>query len=241
MSAQKHYSLLHTIDICDAIFYAQLSEPSKIPEWILNGDFANIKLLFPSISMLQIVYGRVLLEKREYAKLIGLSDSFLETAGIFPNVLSQVYTLIYLAAVYEKLGHYDKSAEALKKRSILRCLTGCTFRLLKTDSMSTPCCRNLAGFPAMLHMLNLRNTAVDFRKPTPRPFNQSGEGISKRRSPIDGTRTGSGEIGGKGFSNREIGEYLFITENTVKARLKHIFEKLSLRSRVQLKDAIDKM
>ena len=242
MSAQKHYILLHTIDICDAIFYAQLSEPSKIPEWILNGDFANIKLLFPSISILQIVYGRVLLEKREYAKLIGLSDSFLETAGIFPNVLSQVYTLIHLAAAYEKLGHYDKSAEALKK----------ALNIAMPDQLYLPFAENGQYVNALLQELGRFSgnaTYAEFAqhcREFQKTYAASIQSIRRRYFEKGGRRLTERELevarlAAKGFSNREIGERLFITENTVKARLKHIFEKLSLRSRVQLKDAIDKM
>ena len=37
----------------------------------------------------------------------------------------------------------------------------------------------------------------------------------------------------KGFSNREVGEQLFISENTVKNHVRNILEKLHLRSRMQ--------
>ncbi len=38
----------------------------------------------------------------------------------------------------------------------------------------------------------------------------------------------------KGLTNREIGETLFITENTVKKHLNTIFRKLNIRTRAQL-------
>lgn len=38
----------------------------------------------------------------------------------------------------------------------------------------------------------------------------------------------------RGFGNREVGEKLFISEGTVKTHLHTIFEKLGLKSRLQL-------
>ena len=46
---------------------------------------------------------------------------------------------------------------------------------------------------------------------------------------------------GRGFSNREIGEQLQMTERTVKAHLTSIFSKLNLRDRVQLALAINQL
>jgi DNA-binding NarL/FixJ family response regulator len=37
----------------------------------------------------------------------------------------------------------------------------------------------------------------------------------------------------KGLSNRAIGEELFISESTVKAHVRHILEKLNVRTRLQ--------
>ncbi len=47
------------------------------------------------------------------------------------------------------------------------------------------------------------------------------------------------KLAAEGFSNREIGEKLFITHNTVKTELKRVFEKLGINSRVLLKQYFD--
>lgn len=43
------------------------------------------------------------------------------------------------------------------------------------------------------------------------------------------------QLAAEGFSNKEIGEILFISENTVKTQLKSIFKKLEINSRVLLR------
>lgn len=42
-------------------------------------------------------------------------------------------------------------------------------------------------------------------------------------------------LAAEGLSNKEIGERLFISENTVKTMLKRVFEKLNIKSRVLIK------
>jgi LuxR family maltose regulon positive regulatory protein len=46
-------------------------------------------------------------------------------------------------------------------------------------------------------------------------------------------------LAAEGFSNKEIGETLFITANTVKTTLKRVFEKLEINSRALLKTYFD--
>lgn len=60
--------------------------------------FSSNRILFPLNSMLNIVYGRALLIKGEYSKLIGCSEYFSGIASVFPNLLGHIYTDIYLAA-----------------------------------------------------------------------------------------------------------------------------------------------
>ncbi len=43
-------------------------------------------------------------------------------------------------------------------------------------------------------------------------------------------------LGAKRYSNSEIAKRLYISENTVKYNMKHIFQKLSIKSRLELKE-----
>ena len=62
-----------------------------------------------------IVYGRVLLIKGEYLKLIGIAEQFLGIASVFPNLLANIYTLIYIAAANEKINRHDDAIVALEQ------------------------------------------------------------------------------------------------------------------------------
>jgi NarL family two-component system response regulator LiaR len=49
------------------------------------------------------------------------------------------------------------------------------------------------------------------------------------------------QLMGEGFSNREIGEKLFVSENTVKTHAARVFEKLEVKRRTQAVDKARKM
>ncbi|MEE3921638.1 LuxR C-terminal-related transcriptional regulator [Micromonospora sp. BRA006-A] len=53
---------------------------------------------------------------------------------------------------------------------------------------------------------------------------------SWRRSPRG---SGGARRGGRGLTNREIGQRLFISERTIGVHVSHIFDKLQVRTRVQ--------
>ena len=63
-------------------------------------------------------------------------------------------------------------------------------------------------------------------------FDKSKQKLSEREAEI-------ARLAAKGLSNREIGERLFISENTVKKYLKSVFEKLGIGSRNLLRQHVD--
>jgi LuxR family maltose regulon positive regulatory protein len=48
-------------------------------------------------------------------------------------------------------------------------------------------------------------------------------------------------LAAEGLNNREIGERLYISTNTVKTALKGVFEKLNVNSRALLKQSLEKL
>lgn len=236
---KKLYILLHTLELCEAYFYAILGQPEKVSKWVAQGDISNTKLLFPAIPALQMFYGRVLLEQSEYLKLIGLSEVFLNTASIFSNLLCHIYINIHLAAAHEKIYDRCEAVKYLNKAIELAAPdnlympfveNGKYIGSLFNEADITQGYREFIGVCRELYgVYNNSVTTIQkefFYKPEPR--------LTEREQEI-------AELAATGFTNKEIGYRLFISENTVKARLKSIFEKLSIKSRVQLQDYLNKL
>jgi len=111
----KLYLFMHTLDMCEAYIYASLNIKELIQPWIKNGEFKNTRLLFPAMAFLNIVYGRVLLINGAYLKLIGSTEGFIGIASVFPNLLGQIYTYIYLAAANNRIFRQHDALIALKQ------------------------------------------------------------------------------------------------------------------------------
>lgn len=71
-----------------------------------------------------------------------------------------------------------------------------------------------------------RQVVASFQKPTP-SLEPEGEPLSERETEVLGYIT-------KGYSGKEIAEKMHVSINTVKTHLKHIYQKLHVRSRTEI-------
>ncbi len=103
MTTRKDYQLLHTVGLCEGSLYAALGRIEKIPGWLLAPDLQNLRLSFTVFGAINIVHGRSLLIGGEYLKLIGSEEHFFRITNVFPNLLGQIYSRIFLAAANLRL------------------------------------------------------------------------------------------------------------------------------------------
>ena len=224
---------MHTLDMCEAYLYACLNIKEHIQPWIKNGEFKNTRLLFPAMAFLNIVYGRVLLINGEYLKIIGSTESFIGIASVFPNLLGQIHTYIYLAAANNRIFRQNEALVALKQ----------SLDIAMPDKVYMPFVENCDYILPLLEELDRQGIyrqeiarILELYKPyqkavgliTKEYFAESRPALAEREIEI-------AKLAAEGFSNKEIGERLFISQNTVKTQLKRIFEKLDINSRALLK------
>ncbi len=114
ITSARRYLLLSTADICEGYMYALLRQTGRIPQWITEGSVHSSRLMFPAFGAFNIVYGRVLLVRGEYLKLIGNAEHFNRIAAVFPNLLGHIYTYVYLAAANKRACEEAKALSALK-------------------------------------------------------------------------------------------------------------------------------
>lgn len=231
---KKLYIFLHTLELCETYLYTILGQTEKIAVWVAEGDISNTKLLFPAISALQMFYGRVLLRQKEYLKLIGLSEVFLKTASIFPNLLSQIYIYIHLSVCHEQLSNRPEA---------VRCLD-MALKIANADNLYMPFVENGEYICDLLNDVAIKEEYRKFIAVCKKLYGVYSKSLTmikrtffaEKPDILTGREQEVALLATKGLSNKEIGQMLFISENTVKARLKSIFEKLSIQSRVQLKE-----
>lgn len=227
------YLLIHTKEICEGYLYSLLQQSDKLPKWLRTGDFSSNRLLFPIYPMLNIVYGRALLITGEHLKLIGNSESFLGVASVFPNLLGQIYTYIYLAAANNRILRQKEALVALKQ----------SLDIALPDKVYMPFVENCDYILPLLEELKRQGIyrqdiakILELYKPYQKAVGLiTNEYFPERKPALADREIEIAQLAAEGFSNKEIGERLFISQNTVKTQLKRIFEKLEINSRVLLK------
>lgn len=239
MPTRKDYDFIHVVEICEGCIYAYLDQEDKIPKRLLAGDIGNIRLRFPAFPFFNVMYGRMLLIKGEYLKLIGSAEHFIRISSVFQNQLGFVYTYIYLAAAYYKLFREDEALSNLKKameiampdRQFMLFVENCDYiGPLLEELASAGIYRGEIGEIIKLYQI--------FRKSKERMIREyfSAEKLKLTERELEIAR-----LAAAGITNREIGARLFISKNTVKKQLKSIFEKLGVNSRALLQLHLDKM
>jgi LuxR family transcriptional regulator, maltose regulon positive regulatory protein len=234
----RWYLFMHTLDLCEAYIYAHLGQKTEIPPWIAAGEFKKTRLFFPVMGFVNIVYGRVLLMNGEYLKLIGNTDQFLRTASFFPNILGQIYTYIQLAAAYKQIYRKDEALAALKRALEIAMPDRVLMPFVENGDFIQPLLEEVYYKEGLYRedIPKILETFRAYRKATEQIYQEYFSGGKPQLTDQEQTIA---ELAASGLTNGEIGIHLFISPNTVKARLKSIFEKLGINSRALLKQYLD--
>ena len=198
---------------------------------------SSTRLLFPALAYLNMVYGKVLLANIEYLKLLGRAEEFLHMARVYPNLMAQIYTHIYIAAASAQLSRADDALAAL----------GRALDIAMPDRVYMPFAENGDMIKPLLEELQAQSMYTDdiaeilelhkqYHKAAEHiikgNFTQGKAALTERENEV-------ARLAAQGLSNKEIGKRLYISENTVKTQLKSVFAKLGVNSRTLLKQRLE--
>lgn len=236
MNSKKDYQLIHLIEICESSVYTALNQKDKISAGLLGAEPQTLRLGFPGFGAFNIFYGRALLVRGEYLKLVGSADYFFGIANIFPNLLGKIYTHIYLAAAQHRLFMEEEALEHLKKALGIALPDTVYMPFVENGDFLKPLLTKLYGtgyyrndLARILELYGVYDSAV--KKIVREHFGKELPKLTERETEI-------AKMAANGLTNKEIGVRLYISENTVKMALKSIFEKLGVTSRSLLKDSL---
>ena len=232
LKKKNRFTLLYSIDICLAYLHVILGQSVKAPQWIIDGDFEGSKMLFMVVPAVQLVQGRIMVEQKQYLKLIGMSELFSNTAGSFPYALCLIYLNIHLAAAYNGISRLDEARDCLKK----------ALDIAIPDRVYMPFVENgehIGAFLSNSGLFTEYETAIAEIMKLYEGYQDSVEVIRAEFFEVPIAKLTEREtevalLAAHGLPNREISRQLFVSENTIKAHLKSAFRKLSIKSRAQL-------
>jgi len=214
--------LLTTLDMCEAWCYAMLGRPDYAPDWVADSPALSIKE--PACPSFLTVRDQLRLARGEYHHIIAYSERrsalFKKTHAIIPAI----YFHIQLAGANLAI---KRPADALRE---LRT----AFDMAEPDCLLLPFAENMPYIYDLLKDLEMpRKTSARLRAMAGR-FEESRKAILKKHFPLRWeSELTKREIEVANLAVRrmtitEIADALYVSKNTVKTHLQHIYDKLNI-------------
>lgn len=229
MEETKDYKESNVVDMAESYIKLLSGKIDEIAGWLKDSTQIENKSVVFNIGFANVIYGRYLVEKGEYVRLLGISGQMLGIAGINDNVIYKIYTYIYIAYANFQLG-YAKKSETFFNEAV---------KLAENDDMIVPFIENINAINDIIEHIFIYNKefmekvfryseiyAVRFKVMKNNDF-----GLTKREFEI-------AKLAAQRLTNKEISLKLHISENTVKSNLKIVFSKMDIKSRAQLSKLI---
>ena len=213
----------YTYDLTDGYLDILQGNFKDVASWISSGNISDNQLVFMVQPVAQILYGRCLLENKDYYKLLGVCEYTLGISSVFPNLLSQVYAHIYSAIAYSKINKQTKAVESLKK----------ALDIAMPDRVYIPFAEN---YP---HLEKLMQFIPEWKSELPQismlykghddVYSEEDKRFTERECNIH-------YLLKEGLTNKEIADKLHLSQYTVRNIVSNMLKKKGLQSRLQLKE-----
>ncbi|SEW40597.1 helix-turn-helix transcriptional regulator [[Clostridium] fimetarium] len=231
-NAINYFQLNTMADISKSFLYATICDKDNINSWLKDHKLIEEKTNIITLSYTNLIYGKYLILNQQYHHFLGISGQFIGLTKVFSYVLPRIYTYIYLAIANKEVQELQKSHKFLLE----------AIELAVKDNVYMPFVENYSYLEILFDETNLEISFLIFLKNVKKLAREYSKGlkvIQKANSYSSNFGLTHREIeiaklAVKRFSNKEIGDFLFIAESTVKSNMKMIFNKLSINSRVEL-------
>lgn len=223
LASRGNVASLSTVDLCRAYVYGCLGSPEQMPDWIALGE-ENDRLFFIAKGSYDIVHARYLYLSGQYSKLIGIAPQMIEAMHEGGRALTQLHLYLDLALANEKMGREDAAQEAIRRAMALAVADGLWLPVIERGADMAALLSRVqknGRWDALIAQCNGFAACID------RMQGRAAQGhaqMTQREREIIALLQ-------KGLTNKQIGQALYISENTVKTQLKKIFAKLGIHSR----------
>lgn len=214
--------------------YIRIGKVAKIPDWIWHDHSASGQHSELVNMYLNYCYLQQLLVKKEEEQIIEIGEHLFEQAYEKQFLWVAIQMKLISVIAYHRVGNEKLARECL--RNVLN--------LTSKDQIYMPIIQYyielLPLFQKLIHEENYQMSVQQVMELYQKLENMKQQ--NKDEEKLDETRYGLTKreleialLGAKRYRNHEIAKRLYISENTVKYNMKHIFQKLNIKSRLELK------
>ncbi|RKM60597.1 helix-turn-helix transcriptional regulator [Butyrivibrio sp. CB08] len=216
----------YTYDMADGFIGSICDDYGRIRPWLCDGKIDAGHLTAITMPFAYIIYGRYLLEKKDYTRLLGASNRAMSLSSVFPNLLPMLYTRIYCAAAHEALGN--------TKESMLELKTALEMGL--PDKVYLPFAENYHSIKKIMARFKMEQQDRDMIEKMAKDLEAGLETISVGGPRLTDREKEVLELIKQGLTNGEIAKEQMVSLSTVKKQVSSILLKFGLASREQLKN-----
>lgn len=216
----------YTLDLSKGFLSLLLKSRDGLSPWLASGEINIKRLVFMTQPFAYIIYCRLLLEQKEYMKLMGACRYMLDISSVFPNLLPQIYAQIYLSQALYATGKYEESVSALTD----------ALDQAVPDGIYMPFAENYGGLESIIPSVPVISDRSAIKK-IEDLANQLRKSISIFNAPkftLTPREMEVVELIRQGLSNKEVAAELCISPYTVKTLLRRIYEKTGVSTKTQL-------
>ncbi|WMJ83771.1 LuxR C-terminal-related transcriptional regulator [Oscillospiraceae bacterium LTW-04] len=207
-------------------FVSVLVDDGAVSEWLTDLDKIATVLYEVAVPFGVLVYLRWLVPQNQNAKLLGIAQGALPAVVQHHFLLPQVYFHLFSAIAHSRQRQMQEAQAALDRALAIALPDGIYLPFVEYGEQLEPLLAARSQSPDMTGVLSL--------------YKRHKTGVEKLKKSVAIGRLSPRErevarLAADGLTNRAIAARLLISQETVKAVMKNIFQKLSIGSRVQLK------
>jgi len=248
-------SILRLAEHCMSIISLLLGTEDHVATWLYDTGSINKMLFASAIPIAQVLHLELLLIKKRYNELFGISQVLMQSTFTNPDrdiqyLLPQIYLFIFLALAKRNNGKHLEAQNYLKKalslalpdraflpfaqqygiEGFLAELNLRFYDLTEPLDPSIPA-KKLAGnaesnaFAPLLSLCKRQQKGVNIIR----------KAIFKEKSPLTPREREIALLARERFSAKEIAAKLYISVATVRTTLRNVYKKLDIHSRAELK------
>ena len=233
----KHedYMLIPAIELCEAYVYSKLGMLELLKNSFSDDSWEErMGINSRALPLIYTLYAEVLLSREEFVKLLARSQDYINTAAKYPNTIAMIILYIEIAGAYEHICDNDNAVKNLEN----------AINLSSPDDVIMPYVENYTYIKDALSILQKKYPEFVKRvKKEAAVFEGRIAMIRKRYFSkndfnLTATENKIALLVAQGLSNKDIASEMYVSEATVKTHLMHIFAKMNIHKRAQLRKLI---
>ena len=213
----------YTYDLMNGYIEILKGNYRDVAAWIYQGNITENRLVLMTQPFAYILYGRCLIEEKEYFKLIGACEYCNGISSVFPNLLSQVYSYIYSAIAFNRLNQNTRAVAMLQK----------AMDIAMPDNIYIPFAENYINLKKLFIFVSGWNEKIEIISSLYTVHNNV---YDEEKNSFTPRECNIHYLLKEGLTNKEIAEKLHLSQYTVRNIVSNMLKKKGLQSRLQLKD-----